>query len=216
MSAGVSALYRQLLQTVRSLPRDPLRPTLQLNETLEATVNRAFGIKQVETVNSSTSEALPLKLAEHVSAEDEALASKALQALKDLSDDKALHAVRRSTSALRPVPRRLTRSFAVSFDVKDITAGNRSILLYSSHSRGGTIFSGEDSKLVEDVLPGQRGGIGWTFGVLIVETLYNRCILFYLPQHVSLAFAVSRIRGVTSVRNLDANWRWWMICVQVF
>ncbi|KAJ9103911.1 hypothetical protein QFC21_002374 [Naganishia friedmannii] len=92
MSAGVSALYRQLLQTVRSLPRDPLRPTLQLNETLEATVNRAFGIKQVETVNSSTSEALPLRLAEHVTVEDEALASKALQALKDLSDDKALHA----------------------------------------------------------------------------------------------------------------------------
>ncbi|KAJ9123556.1 hypothetical protein QFC24_003771 [Naganishia onofrii] len=102
MSAGVSALYRQLLQTVRSLPRDPLRPTLQLNETLEATVNRAFGIKQVETVNSSTSEALPLKLAEHVSAEDEALASKALQALKNLSDDKALHAYPLTSKTLQP------------------------------------------------------------------------------------------------------------------
>lgn len=103
MSAGVSAIYRQLLQTVRSLPRDPLRPTLQLNETLEATVNRAFGIKQVETVNSSTSEALPLKLAEHVSVEDEALARKALQVLKDLSDDTALHTVSGLSCAVRPM-----------------------------------------------------------------------------------------------------------------
>lgn len=92
MSTGVSAVYRQLLQTVRALPRDPLRPSLQLNETLESAVNRAFGVKQAETATSSN-EALPLQIAEHVRSEDEALAIRALQVLRDLKDDKALHAV---------------------------------------------------------------------------------------------------------------------------
>lgn len=93
MSAGASSIYRQLLQTVHALPRDPLRPTLQLNEMLESTVNRAFGVRQAKTTATSPNEALPLKNVEHVSAEDEALASKALQILNDLKDDKALHAV---------------------------------------------------------------------------------------------------------------------------
>jgi hypothetical protein len=95
MSAGASSIYRQLLQTVHALPRDPLRPTLQLNEMLESTINRAFGVRQIQATTSATSpnEALPLKNVESVSAEDEALASKALQILKDLKEDKALHAV---------------------------------------------------------------------------------------------------------------------------
>ena len=100
MSAGASSIYRQLLQTVHALPRDPLRPTLQLNEMLESTVNRAFGVKQPQTA-TSPNEALPLKNAEIVSAEDEVLARKALRILNDLKDDKALHAV---SGALRTDP----------------------------------------------------------------------------------------------------------------
>jgi hypothetical protein len=92
MPSGVSAVYRQLLQTVRALPRDPLRPSLQLNETLESAVNRAFGVKQAATATSAN-EALPLTIAEHVRPEDEALATRALEVLQELKDDKALHAV---------------------------------------------------------------------------------------------------------------------------
>lgn len=92
MPSGVSAVYRQLLQTVRALPRDPLRPTLQLNETLESAVHRAFGVKQATTATSAN-EALPLTIAEHIRPEDEALAARALKVLQELKDDKALHAV---------------------------------------------------------------------------------------------------------------------------
>ncbi|KAJ9117838.1 hypothetical protein QFC20_000118 [Naganishia adeliensis] len=101
MPTGVSAVYRQLLQIVRALPRDPLRPSLQLNETLESAVNRAFGVKQAATATSAN-EALPLTIAEHVRPEDEALATKALEVLQELKDDKALHAYPLTAKTLQP------------------------------------------------------------------------------------------------------------------
>ena len=41
-SVSVPQLYSSLLTAARSIPRDPLRPSLQLPETLETLVQRAF------------------------------------------------------------------------------------------------------------------------------------------------------------------------------
>lgn len=46
-------LYLRLLNLTRSLPRDPLRPTLQLSSTLEAAVHQAFGVDPIPRLPSS-------------------------------------------------------------------------------------------------------------------------------------------------------------------
>jgi hypothetical protein len=43
-TTSLSELYVRLLSLARSIPRDPLRPSLQLSDTLEHAVHRAFGV----------------------------------------------------------------------------------------------------------------------------------------------------------------------------
>lgn len=46
MSTSISNYYTRLLTLTRSLPRDPLRPTLQLSDAIESAVHRAVGINR--------------------------------------------------------------------------------------------------------------------------------------------------------------------------
>jgi hypothetical protein len=46
MSTSISNYYTRLITLTRSLPRDPLRPTLQLSDAIESAVHRAVGINR--------------------------------------------------------------------------------------------------------------------------------------------------------------------------
>src|SRR5690349_15567884 len=43
-TTSLPQLYVRLITLTRSIPRDPLRPSLQLSDTLEHAVNRALGV----------------------------------------------------------------------------------------------------------------------------------------------------------------------------
>ncbi|KAG7531754.1 hypothetical protein FFLO_04123 [Filobasidium floriforme] len=59
-SISVPQLYSSLLTAARSIPRDPLRPSLQLPETLETLVQRAFK-RPIPTVGASNAESSAIK-----------------------------------------------------------------------------------------------------------------------------------------------------------
>jgi hypothetical protein len=59
-SVSVPQLYSSLLTAARSIPRDPLRPSLQLPETLETLVQRAFK-RPSPTVGASNAESSAIK-----------------------------------------------------------------------------------------------------------------------------------------------------------
>ena len=59
-SISVPQLYSSLLTAARSIPRDPLRPSLQLPETLETLVQRAFK-RPTPTVGATNAESGAIK-----------------------------------------------------------------------------------------------------------------------------------------------------------
>lgn len=98
-SVSVPKLYSQLLTAVRAIPRDPLRPSLQLPQTLETLVQRSFK-RPIPAAEASNAHTQPIK--ELTSEEVDRLAfgigdltrlDRSLKAIQEINQDSAFHKV---------------------------------------------------------------------------------------------------------------------------
>jgi hypothetical protein len=107
-SISVPQLYSSLLTAARSIPRDPLRPSLQLPETLETLVQRAFK-RPTPTVGASNAESSAIK---ELSQEevtklgfgigDLTRLDRSLKAMQEINQDTAFRKVGPGTKQLPP------------------------------------------------------------------------------------------------------------------
>jgi hypothetical protein len=98
-SVSVPGLYSQLLTAVRAIPRDPLRPSLQLPQTLETLVQRSFK-RPIPAAEASNAHTQPIK---ELSGEevdrlgfgigDLTRLDRSLKAIQEINQDSAFHKV---------------------------------------------------------------------------------------------------------------------------
>ena len=98
-SVSVPGLYSQLLTAVRAIPRDPLRPSLQLPQTLETLVQRSFK-RPIPAAEASNAHTQPIK--ELTGEEVDRLGfgigdltrlDRSLKAIQEINQDSAFHKV---------------------------------------------------------------------------------------------------------------------------
>jgi hypothetical protein len=112
-TTSVSELYVRILALARSIPRDPLRPSLQLSDTLEHAVHRAFGVDALaqsrrgrgngitdssknEQANGVAGDAVPINALNgvHFGDEDFKIIQSAVDGLEAIKSDVAMRKVR--------------------------------------------------------------------------------------------------------------------------
>lgn len=128
-SISVTQLYSSLLSAARSIPRDPLRPSLQLPETLETLVQRAFK-RPTPTVGASNAESSAIK---ELSQEevtklgfgigDLTRLDRSLKAMQEINQDTAFRKVspRKIASSSVPIKESLIWEFPPHFFVSAST-----------------------------------------------------------------------------------------------